>query len=543
MTIPAPRDGATADASTALKTDETVPAPPVDDNGEGPGDVVLRLTDVVKTFPGVRALDGVQLEVRAGEVHCLLGQNGAGKSTLIKTLAGVHHADGGEITWLGQPFAPATPQAAMRAGIATIYQELDLVDDLSVAENAFLGHEDTRFGFTRRRSTASRTREILTRLGHAEIPPRQTVRSLPAAGKQVVSMARALSHDARLIVMDEPSAVLAHDEVENLFRIIRELTAQGIAVIYISHRLEEIREIGDRVTVLKDGRTTAANLPARSTPTRDLVSRMTGRTIEYVFPPRRPAEQRDPLLVVDGLARTGEFADASLTVAPGEIVGIAGLVGSGRSELLETIFGARRADAGTVTLDGKRITSVGSAVRKGMGMAPEERKSQALLLDEPVYKNMTLASFSNFAKAGFTDVGGERKAAERTADALELRPRDVNRPIRTLSGGNQQKVVVGRWLLEDTKLLLLDEPTRGVDVGARAELYQVIHDLAERGVGVLLVSSEVPEVLGLADRVLVMREGRIIHESPAGEIDEGAVLDLIMAGSLTTESILEGEPA
>ncbi|MCO8274637.1 sugar ABC transporter ATP-binding protein [Actinoplanes sp. TRM 88003] len=505
--------------------------------------MVLRLTDVVKTFPGVRALDGVQLEVRAGEVHCLLGQNGAGKSTLIKTLAGVHRADGGEITWLGEPFAPATPQAAMRAGIATIYQELDLVDDLSVAENAFLGHEDSKLGFTRRRSTASRTREILARLGHAEIPPRQAVRSLPAAGKQVVSMARALSHEARLIVMDEPSAVLAHDEVENLFRIIRELTAQGIAVIYISHRLEEIREIGDRVTVLKDGRTTAANLPARGTPTRDLVSRMTGRTIEYVFPPRRPAEQRDPLLVVDGLGRTGEFADASLTVAPGEIVGIAGLVGSGRSELLETIFGARTADTGTVTLDGARITSVGRAVRNGMGMAPEERKSQALLLDEPVYKNMTLASFSNFAKVGFTDVAGERKAAEKTADALELRPRDVNRPIRTLSGGNQQKVVVGRWLLEDTKLLLLDEPTRGVDVGARAELYQVIHDLAERGVGVLLVSSEVPEVLGLADRVLVMREGRIIHEAAAGDIDEDAVLDMIMAGSLTTESILEGEPA
>ncbi|MFF5082379.1 sugar ABC transporter ATP-binding protein [Actinoplanes sp. NPDC000266] len=505
---------------------------------EASEDVVLRLTDVVKTFPGVRALDGVQLEVRAGEVHCLLGQNGAGKSTLIKTLAGVHHADGGEITWLGEPFAPATPQAAMRAGIATIYQELDLVDDLSVAENAFLGHEQTRFGFTKRRSTASRTKEILARLGHGEIPPRQAVRSLPAAGKQIVSMARALSHEAKLIVMDEPSAVLAHDEVENLFRIIRELTAENIAVIYISHRLEEIREIGDRVTVLKDGRTTAANLPARTTPTRDLVSKMTGRTIEYVFPERRTLEEKPPLLVVDGLTREGEFADVSLTVAPGEIVGIAGLVGSGRSELLETIFGARRPDSGTITLDGKRIRSLGTAVRKGMGMAPEERKSQALLLDEPIYKNMTLSSFSGFARAGFTDAAGERKAAERTADSLELRPRDVMRPVRTLSGGNQQKVVVGRWLLGDTRLLLLDEPTRGVDVGARAELYQVIQGLAESGVGVLLVSSEVPEVLGLSDRVLVMREGHLIHQAPAGEIDEDTVLDLVMSGSL-----MEGEPA
>jgi ribose transport system ATP-binding protein len=499
--------------------------------------VVLRLTDVVKTFPGVRALDGVQLEVRAGEVHCLLGQNGAGKSTLIKVLAGVHHADGGEISWQGESFAPASPQAAMRAGIATIYQELDLVDDLSVAENAFLGHEQSRFGFTRRRATSYRTKEILTRLGHPQIPPRRLVRTLPAAGKQIVSMARALSHDARLIVMDEPSAVLAHDEVANLFRIIRELTAQGIAVIYISHRLEEIREIGDRVTVLKDGRTTAANLPARSTPTRDLVGRMTGRTLEYVFPPRLPATEGKPLLVVDGLTREGEFADVSLQVRPGEIVGIAGLVGSGRSELLETIFGARRADRGSVTVDGKRITSVGGAVRAGIGMAPEERKSQALLLDQPVYKNMTLASFAGFAHAGFTDAGGERAAARRTAERLELRPPDVGRPVRTLSGGNQQKVVVGRWLLGGTRLLLLDEPTRGVDVGARAELYQVIHDLAAGGVGVLLVSSEVPEVLGLAGRVLVMREGRLVHESPATDIDEDTVLDLVMAGSL-----MEGEP-
>jgi ribose transport system ATP-binding protein len=502
-------------------------------------DVVLRLTDVVKTFPGVRALDGVQLEVRAGEVHCLLGQNGAGKSTLIKVLAGVHHADSGEISWLGEPFAPASPQAAMRAGIATIYQELDLVDDLSVAENAFLGRERSRLGFTRRRSTADKTRTILGRLGHAEIPPGRLVRSLPAAGKQIVSMARALSHDARLIVMDEPSAVLAHDEVANLFRIIRELTAQGIAVIYISHRLAEIREIGDRVTVLKDGRTTAADLPARTTSSRELVGRMTGRNIEYVFPPRPPAKHQKPILTVEKLTRQNEFADVDLAVAKGEIVGIAGLVGSGRSELLETIYGARRPDAGTIMLDGKKIHSTKGAVKSGMGMAPEERKSQALLLDQPVYKNMTLASFTGFAHAGFTDAGGERKAAQVTADRLDLRPRDVDRAVRTLSGGNQQKVVVGRWLVGHKKrLLLLDEPTRGVDVGARAELYQVIRALAADGVGVLLVSSEVPEVLGLADRVLVMREGRIVHEAPAADLDEGTVLDLVMAGSL-----LEGELA
>ncbi|TYB96482.1 sugar ABC transporter ATP-binding protein [Micromonospora sp. WP24] len=500
------------------------------------GEVVLRLTDVVKTFPGVRALDGVQLEVRAGEVHCLLGQNGAGKSTLIKVLSGVHRPDAGQVEWRGEPVTFANPQAAMRAGIATIYQELDLVEDLSVGENAFLGHEPRRFGFVRRGHMARRTRQILGRLGHAEIPPNRMVRALPAAGKQVVSMARALSHEARLIIMDEPSAVLAHDEVGNLFRIIRELTAQGIAVIYISHRLEEIREIGDRVTVLKDGRTTAANLPARDTPTRDLVNRMTGRTIEYVFPERPAAATTADadLLEVEGLTRAGEFADVSLRVRPGEIVGIAGLVGSGRSELLETIYGARRPEAGTVRMAGRALRpgSVGAAVRAGMGMAPEERKSQALLLGEPIYRNVTLATFARYARAGFTDTGRERAEADRVAESLELRPRDVRRPVRTLSGGNQQKVVVGRWLLGDTRLLLLDEPTRGVDVGARAELYQVIRTLAERGVGVLLVSSEVPEVLGLADRVLVMREGRVVREAPAGELDENTVLDLVMAGSL-----------
>jgi ribose transport system ATP-binding protein len=502
---------------------------------------LLQLTDVVKTFPGVKALDGVHLEVAAGEVHCLLGQNGAGKSTLIKVLAGVHRPDGGEVRWDGEPVSFADPQAAMRAGIATIYQELDLVDGLSVADNVFLGHEPRTVGFVNRGEVRRRAEEILASLGHPEIPVRREVAKLPAAAKQVVSMGRALSREARMIVMDEPSAVLAHDEVDNLFRVIRGLTARGIAVVYISHRLEEIREIGDRVTVLKDGRTTAANLDAKTTPTNELVARMTGRTIEYVFPnrPAAPAEKPKPLLEVTGLRRAGEFTDVDLTVHSGEIVGITGLVGSGRSELLETIFGARRAHAGKVVMEGKalRAGSVPSAVRAGLGMAPEERKSQALVLGEPVYRNMTLATFGRFARAGFTDAARERRAADEMADRLELRPRDTRRTVRTLSGGNQQKVVVGRWLLGGTRLLLLDEPTRGVDVGARAELYRVIRDLADSGVGVLLVSSEVPEVLGLADRVVVMREGRIVRQAPAQDLDEHTVLDLVMAGSL-----LEGSP-
>jgi ribose transport system ATP-binding protein len=508
-------------------------------------DVVLTLTDVVKTFPGVRALDGVQLEVAAGEVHCLLGQNGAGKSTLIKVLSGAHRPDDGEIVWLGQPASFPNPQAAMKAGIATIYQELDLVDGLSVADNIFLGHEPRTVGFVRRGQVRRRAREILAQLGHPEIPVRREVGKLPAAAKQIVSMGRALSREARLLIMDEPSAVLAHDEVANLFRVIRGLTAQGIAVIYISHRLDEIRDIGDRVTVLKDGRTTAANLDAKTTPTQELVSRMTGRNIEYVFPPRpadAPAAAPDsaPLLAVEGLTRDGEFADVSLAVHSGEIVGITGLVGSGRSELLETIFGARRPHAGRITVDGRplRTGSVPAAVKAGLGMAPEERKSQALVLGEPVYRNVTLANFAHYATAGFTDAAKERQAADEVAEQLDLRPRDVRRAVRTLSGGNQQKVVVGRWLLGGTRLLLLDEPTRGVDVGARAELYQVIRRLADTGVGVLMVSSEVPEVLGLADRVVVMREGRVVRQAPAGSLDEETVLDLVMAGSLLEGSLI-----
>ena len=498
-------------------------------------EIVLKLTDVVKTFPGVRALDGVQLEVRAGEVHCLLGQNGAGKSTLIKVLSGAHTPDSGEILWLGQPAAFNSPQTAMKAGIATIYQELDLVDGLSVAENIYLGHEPHSAGFVARRTMRRGAAEILARLGHAEIPVGREVGKLPAAAKQIVSMGRALSREARLLIMDEPSAVLAHDEVQNLFRMVRALTAQGIAVIYISHRMEEIREIGDRVTVLKDGRTTAANLDAKTTPTRELVSRMTGRTIEYVFPEKPAAKEHgEKLLEVEGLSLEGRFSDISLTVHAGEIVGITGLVGSGRSEVLETIFGARRATAGTVVVGNKALRkgSVNAAVKAGIGMAPEERKSQALLLGEPIYRNVTLAGFTRFARVGFTDSGRERAEAETITQGLDLRPNDVRRPVRTLSGGNQQKVVVGRWLLGGTRLLLLDEPTRGVDVGARAELYQVIRRLADEGVGVLLVSSEVPEVLGLSDRVLVMREGRLVREAPADELDEDTVLDLVMAGSL-----------
>ena len=494
---------------------------------------LLTVSGVVKQFPGVRALDGVDLEVVAGEVHCLLGQNGAGKSTLIKVLSGAHRADAGEIRWQGEPVAFGTPIAALRAGLATIYQELDLVDGLSVAENVFLGHEPATLGFTRRGAMNDAARALLARLGHPDIRPTREVGTLSAAGKQVVSMARALSHDARLIVMDEPSAVLDSAEVENLFRVIRQLTAGGVAVVYISHRLDEIRVIGDRVTVLKDGRTVAVGLPARTTPTAEVVRLMTGRTVEYAIPRAAGGPpDRPEILRVDGLSRRGEFADVSFSVHSGEIVGLAGLVGSGRSEIVETVYGARKPSAGTVTVDGRRLRpgSVRSAIRAGLGLAPEERKSQGLLLFEPVYRNVSVSSLGRFSRGGWVLPARELAAAAEVAERLDVRPADPRRPVRTLSGGNQQKVVLARWLLRDCRLLILDEPTRGVDVGARTELYRLVRSLADRGVGVLLVSSEIPEVLGLADRVLVVRDGRIVHSGPAGDIDEPGVLDLVLEG-------------
>ena len=487
-----------------------------------------------KAFAGVQALRGVDLEVLPGEVHCVLGQNGAGKSTLIKTLAGVHRPDEGEITWVGETVEIPNPESAIELGIATMYQELDVVDGLTIAENIFLGHELARGGFTRRSEAARQTRELLRRLGHSGLSPHTEVGQLSAANKQIVSMARALSHDIKLIIMDEPSAVLDSEEVKNLFHVVRELTSAGIAVVYITHRLEEIRQIGDRITVLKDGRTTAVGLPVSETPTSELLRLMTGREVANVFPaPVALPADAPVVLEVEDLALDGVFEGVSFSVRAGEIVGLAGLVGSGRSEILETVYGARRATAGAVRVNGRKLRrgSVVAAVDAGIGLSPEERKSQGLVLDEPIFINVTLSSMGRFARGGFLREKEERRIAREQIEALELRPADPDRAAITLSGGNQQKILLARWLVHGTQVLLLDEPTRGVDVGARAEIYALIRRLSAAGNAVVIVSSEIEEVLGLADTVMVIADGHVLDTLPASQIDEHGVLDLVMKGT------------
>lgn len=495
---------------------------------------LLQVRGITKNFAGVRALDGVDLEVLPGEVHCVLGQNGAGKSTLIKTLAGVYRPDGGEIVWEGEPISIADPVAAIQVGIATMYQELDVVDGLTVAENIFLGHEFDTLGLLRSGRANREARSLLKRLGHSNISPSWEVGRLSPANKQIVSMARALSHDTKLIIMDEPSAVLDSEEVKNLFRVVRELTAENIAVVYISHRLAEIREIGDRITVIKDGRSMASGLSVAETETSELIRLMTGRTVENVFPAHVPLPDEAPeILTVEDLGVRGIFENVSFTVRTGEIVGLAGLVGSGRSEILETVYGARKPTSGRVSVHGSRLRagSVRDAVNHGVGLSPEERKTQGLLLNEPIYRNVTLSSFARFARLAFLNEHAERSAAKAQLEALELRPADPDRAAGTLSGGNQQKILLARWLVHGTEVLLLDEPTRGVDVGARAEIYSLIRKLAETGTAIVIVSSEIEEVLGLADTVLVIAEGHVVHTAKANEIDEHGVLDLVMKGS------------
>ena len=471
---------------------------------------ILQVRDLVKEFPGVKALQGVNLDVEGGKVHCLLGANGAGKSTLIKCISGAHEPTSGEILFMGEPLPVGDPAESLKRGVATIYQELDLVDDLTVAESIFLAHEPRRGPLLNFDEMHREADTLLARLGHPSISPRTKVRALRPAAQQIVSIARALSVDVRLLIMDEPSAILDEGEIETLFEVVRRLTADGVGVVYISHRLDEIRRIGDRVTVLADGRTTATGIPA-TTPTDDLVELMVGHKVEQLYP-ERPVASGEVLLDVRDVRRLPAVRGASLQVHAGEVLGLGGLVGSGRTELLRIIYGLDEADEGEILLDGAQLPrSPSGAIAAGLGLAPEDRKSQALVLDWSQAKNVSLASLRRFAHP-LLRIRTERSEAREQLRKLNTVPDDPDRIVRLLSGGNQQKVVLARWLLRDCRVLLLDEPTRGVDVRTKAELYRIITDLARAGVGVLVVSSELEELVGICTRILVMREGEIVAE-------------------------------
>jgi ribose transport system ATP-binding protein len=483
---------------------------------------LLEVRGLVKVYPGVTALDGVDLEVEAGEVHCLVGQNGAGKSTFIKCVSGAVEPTAGTILFQGGPLARGRPGQALAAGVGTIYQELDLVADLPVAANIFLGHERHLGPFLDRGAMRRATVELLTRLGHPRLDPDARVGDLRPADRQLVSMARALSRDVRLLIMDEPSAILDPPEVDALFEVVRRLTSEGVGVIYISHRLDEIARIGDRITVLRDGKTVAKALPA-DIPVDELIQLMVGRSFSEVFP-RRERTQGEVVLRVKGL-RSPQLAGASFEVRAGEILGIGGLVGAGRTELLRAVAGLDPAE-GEVLVGDRALPRdrPDRAVAAGVGMAPEERKSQGLWLDWTQVANVTITDLRHLGRGPFTDAQAERRAAETHLRSLHVRPDDPMRAAGELSGGNQQKVVLARWLLHSSRVLLLDEPTRGVDVGAKADVYEVIAGLAARGLAIVMVSSELAELVGFCDRILVMREGALVGELAGESATEEAIL-------------------
>jgi len=491
---------------------------------------VLTVRGVTKSYPGVQALDGVDLEVRAGEVHCLLGQNGAGKSTLIKVVSGLVAPDHGTVELLGEPLALGNPVDALRRGIATIYQELDLVPTMRAYENVSLGHEARRNRLLARDHDVRRARELFAQLGHPEIDPHAVVADLSPARQQMVSMARALSHEVKVLVLDEPSAILDGEEVDTLLDLVRRLAEQGVAIVYITHRMDEVARIGSRVTVLKNGKTVHEG-PA-DTPPSELVEKMVGKAVEDVFP-ALATETGDVLLEVSGLSRAREFEDVSLSVRAGEVVGIAGLVGAGRTEVVRCLYGLTRPTAGTVTVEGRPLRSgdVRSALDAGLALAPEERKSQGLVLDWELDKNVSLPSLPRFARNRFLRPKLERAAAVEQLRRLGTRPDNPAAHARTLSGGNQQKVVLARWLLHGCKVMLLDEPTRGIDVEARSEIYRQVRDFTTAGGGALVVSSDFAELVGLCDRIVVLREGRIVGEVAGDGATETAVLALAIGAA------------
>jgi L-arabinose transport system ATP-binding protein len=491
----------------------------------------VRFDKISKSFPGVRALDRITFGVRAGSVNGLIGENGAGKSTLLKILSGAYRPDEGHVVVEGQPRVFRNTRDADRAGIAIIYQELNLVPELTVAENILLGMLPNRAGILDRRAMLARAREQLDRLG-LDVSPTTKIKRLSIAQRQMVEIGKALIKEARIIAFDEPTSSLSAREVRQLFATIGELKAAGYAILYVSHRMEEIFELCDAITVFRDGRL-VKEYPTVAGVTREtLVADMVGRTIRDVYG-YRPRPTGEVLLEVDGVMGKGLSAPASFRVHRGEVVGFFGLVGAGRTELMKLVFGAERVRQGHIRVAGeaKRFGSVRQAIATGVMLCPEDRKLEGIVPIRSVAENINLGTRRNFSPLGVIQPGREVQNAGRFVEQLRIRTPSLRQRIVNLSGGNQQKVILARWLGEKIRVLLMDEPTRGIDVGAKNEIYNLIYKLAEGGVGMVVVSSDLPEVLGISDRIIVMRDGQIVGEVPRAAASQESVLSMALPAS------------
>ncbi|PUB13232.1 sugar ABC transporter ATP-binding protein [Yoonia sediminilitoris] len=480
--------------------------------GETVDDSVLALDGITKTFPGVKALAEVSLRLFPGKVTALVGENGAGKSTVVKILTGIYQPDGGTILVNGQPTTFRVPQAAADHGVTAIHQETVLFDELSVAENIFLGHAPRgSFGLIDLKTMNSKARQILEEIG-AQIDPEHKLKDLGIANKHLVAIARALSIDARVVIMDEPTAALSHKEIEELYELVERLKTQGKAILFISHKFDEIFRIADNYTVFRDGQLIGNGAIADVTEA-ELVKMMVGRDVSQIFP-KRSANPGEVVLKVSDYAHPTEFDGIGFTLRKGEILGFYGLVGAGRSEFMQSLFGITRASGGTVEIEGApvQIKSPADAVDSGIVYVPEDRGKQGAILDLPIFQNVTLPSLGRISSKGFLKLAEEFKLAREYTERLDLRAASLDTPVGNLSGGNQQKVVIAKWLATKPKVIILDEPTKGVDIGSKAAVHEFMAELAAQGLAVVMVSSEIPEVLGMSDRVIVMREGRIAAE-------------------------------
>jgi ribose transport system ATP-binding protein len=490
---------------------------------------MLDVHGVVKRFGATTALDGVELGVRSGEVHALIGENGAGKSTLMNVLSGAIRPDAGFMYVDGKMYAPTSALDARRNGITLIHQELSLAPHLTVTENILLGAEISRWGWVDHRASRRRAIALLERLEHADLDPNARVGDLPLPAQQVVEICRALAADARIVLMDEPTSRFQREDVERLFRLVRQLVAGGIAVVYISHFLEEVREIADRYTVLRDGRT--VDTGALSAVTNDqIVTQMVGRAMSRLFPHRPARAPGEVVLSVADLGAPPGLVHASFELRRGEILGIAGLVGSGRTELVRALFGMGGVTSGRIVVGGKLVDAQrgtpAARLREGFGYVSEDRKGEGLALALSVADNLTATRLAAFSRGGgWLDLDAQRDGTRHWIDALRIRARSPNDPVRTLSGGNQQKVAIGRLLHQDAEVLLLDEPTRGIDIGSKAQVYEIISRSAENGKAVLVVSSYLPELFELCDRLAVMNRGRLSPARPVTEWTPESVLE------------------